>query len=69
MTKTLHRLELNSRRTLVVEDMTVDIGTGKAAGTATAAAFYEYEGREELKKLEPDCRLEKITDLIGMEGI
>ncbi len=37
MTGTLHRLELNPRRTLAVGDITGDIETGQAAGTVTAA--------------------------------
>jgi len=50
-------------RALFIGDMTVDIETGKNAGTHTCGVTYGFHGREKLKKANPDFLIDDMLEL------
>ncbi|MEA3493150.1 MAG: HAD family hydrolase [Candidatus Margulisiibacteriota bacterium] len=59
----LKKYKINPQRALIVGDMTVDIETGKNAGTLTCGVAYGFHGREKLMKAKPDFLVDDLSEL------
>jgi len=59
----IEKYKVPNDRVLLIGDMTVDIETGKNAGVKTCAATYGFDGKEKLKKSNPDLLIDDILEL------
>lgn len=59
----LKKYKISPERTLFVGDMTVDIETGKNAGTYTCGVTYGFHGKEKLEKVKPDFLIDDVLEL------
>jgi phosphoglycolate phosphatase len=68
ITALLKKHKIPPERALFIGDMTVDIETGKNAGTHTCGVTYGFHGREKLEKAQPDFLIDdflKLRELIA----
>jgi len=61
--KMIEKYKIPNNRVLFIGDMTVDVETGKNAGVKTCAATYGFDGKEKLKKSNPDLLIDDILEL------
>jgi len=54
------------RRTVFVGDSSLDMASGKGAGTVTVGAVYGYRGREDLEGASPDYLIDSFSELRGI---
>jgi phosphoglycolate phosphatase len=59
----LEKYKIKPSRALFVGDMTVDIQTGRNAGTLTCGVSYGFDGKETLEKENPDFIIDNLADL------
>lgn len=64
--KVMKEYKIKPERALFVGDMTVDIETGKNAGTHTCAVTFGFDNREKLKAAKPDFLIDDIIELRGI---
>lgn len=64
--KILKKLSIPRRNALFAGDMTVDVLTGKRAGVKTVAIVTGSSTRAELKRQNPFCVIEKISELLDI---
>lgn len=63
----LEKYKVAPEKALFIGDMTVDIETGKNAGTRTCGVTYGFHGREKLEQAQPDFLIDdflKLKELI-----
>jgi len=53
-------------KVMFVGDMTVDIETGKRANVRTCAVSYGFDGKDKLKKHDPDFLIDDLLELKGL---
>jgi len=61
--KVMNDYKIEPSRALFVGDMTVDIETGRNAGTHTCAVTYGFDDRAKLKAAQPDYLIDDLSEL------
>ena len=61
--KTMHRLNMNKEKTIIVGDMDIDILAGKRTGIATCGVTYGIGKKEDIIKAKPDFIIDNIIKL------
>ena len=61
--KSIHRLDINKEKTIIVGDMDIDILAGKSAGIITCAVTYGIGKIEDIVKANPDYIIDSLLQL------
>jgi len=61
--ETIHRLNIDKEKTMMIGDMDIDIRAGKDAGVSTCAVTYGIGKKEDILKVGPDYIIDDISQL------